>query len=369
MGTFNPNGYDSEQIAVALKRGYESNDKFSEVNAQFATAWNAIYGMQADITDLKELSTLEDKLLTPTAWDSNILSIAQEDISIDGGSGDTARLSTDGTIHITKSSSRTMTVDFGRVYLPRMIGSTVSYNFGVFGIPEEDANDIICSIYVNDKLCVTTKENEGDVWLIPGIDVFNAAFRIELSAETTVTDLVLKPFIRSTNADPWTESTWEPFFPSLTWLASLAKTNNDNKILFDGSRNALYLDPENLTTSNASAQLTNGKLEITKSGNSSATVTISGISLPAGTYIFDNIGDDAMETKLMNGDTVIATSPGRFAFGSDITGLSLVIEIASDAEFSGILTLPYVTTIQTGLSKYSWEPFYPSLMDIYRGMS
>jgi hypothetical protein len=120
---------------------------------------------------------------------------------------------------------------------------------------------------------------------------------------------------------------------------------------------------------------------VSKSGSSSETVTISGISLSAGTYVFNNMGDEeagvtAMETKLMDGETVITTDrrngaagPNRFTLDTDKTGLSLVIEITSDAEFSDILTLPYVTTIQTGLTKYSWEPFYPSLMDIYRGMS
>lgn len=383
-GSFNPNGYGRDKIALALRRGLESEAQFTQLRTLITAQASTIAGIEGDISDLQQMATLEEQLLTPISWDSNILSISQEDISIDGVSGDTAYLSTDGTVHVTKSSTtRKLTVDFGRVYLPRMIGSTVSYNFGVFGIPEEDANDIICSIYVNDKLCVSTKEGEGDVWLTPGIDVFNGVFRIEISASKTVSDLVLKPYVRSTNAETWTESDWEPFFPSLTWITSLAKTNNDNKILFEGSRNGLDLNPANLTASsaNVTASLDTGKITISKSGSSSETVTISGISLSAGTYVFNNMGDEeagvtAMETKLMDGETVITTDrrngaagPNRFTLDTDKTGLSLVIEIASDAEFSDVVTLPYATTLQTGLTKYSWEPFYPSLMDVYRGLS
>lgn len=380
-GTFNPNGYDRDKIALALRRGYESDSRFTQVQALLTEQASKIAGIESDISDLQEIATLEERLLTPISWDSNILSISQEDISIDGATGDGAYLSTDGTVHVTKSSTtRKLTVDFSRVYIPRSIGATTSYNFGVFGIPDED---VVCTIYVNDKLCVSTKEGEGDVFLIPGIDVFNGVFRIEISASKTVNDLVLKPYVRSTNAEAWTESDWEPFFPSLTWITSLAKTNNDNKILFEGSRNGLDLNPANLTVSsaNVTASLDTGKIVVSKSGSSSETVTISGISLSAGTYVFNNMGDEeagvtAMETKLMDGETVTTTDrrngaagPNRFTLDTDKTGLSLVIEIASDAEFSDILTLPYVTTIQNGLAKYSWEPFYPSLMDIYRGLS
>ena len=360
-GTFNPNGYTREQIALALRRGYESEAQFTQLRTLITAQASAIAGIEGDISDLQQMATLEERLLTPISWDSNILSISQEDISIDG-------------------ASRKMTVDFGRIYIPKRIGATMSYNFGVFGIPDED---VVCSIYVNDKLCVSTKEGEGDVFLIPGIDVFNGVFRIEISASKTVNDLVLKPYVRSTNAETWTESDWEPFFQSLTWITSLAKTNSDNKILFEGSRNGLDLNTANLAVSsaNVTVSLDTGKIVISKSGSSSEIVTVSGISLPAGTYVFNNMGDeeagvDAMETKLMDGETVITTDrrngaagPNRFTLDTDKTGLSLVIEIASDAEFSDILTIPYATTIQTGLTKYSWEPFYPSLMDIYRGMS
>lgn len=380
-GTFNPNGYPREQIALALRRGLESEAQFTQLRTLITAQASTIAGIEGDIADLQQMATLEERLLTPISWDSNILSISQEDISIDGASGDTSYLSTDGTVHVTKSSTtRKMTVDFGRIYIPKSIGATMSYNFGVFGIPDED---VVCAIYVNDKLCVSTKEGEGDVLLVPGIDVFNGVFRIEISAGKTVNDLVLKPYVRSTNAETWTESDWEPFFPSLTWVTSLAKTNSDNKILFEGSRNGLDLNPNNLTVSsaNVAASLDTGKITISKSGSFSETVTISGISLSAGTYVFNNMGDEeagvtAMETKLMDGETVITTDrrngaagPNRFTLDTDKTGLSLVIEIASDAEFSDILTLPYATTIQTGITKYSWEPFYPSLMDVYRGLS
>lgn len=380
-GTFNPNSYTREHIALALRRGLESEAQFTQLRTLITAQAATIAGIEGDISDLQQMATLEERLLTPISWDSNILSISQEDISIDGASGDTAYLSTDGTVHVTKSSTtRKMTVDFSRVYIPRSIGSTINYNFGVFGIPDED---VVCTIYVNDKLCVSTKEDEGDVWLVPGIDVFNGVFRIEISASKTVNDLVLKPYVRSTNAEAWTESDWEPFFPSLTWITSLAKTNSDNKILFEGSRNGLDLIPNNLTVSsaNVTASLDTGKITVSKSGSSSETVTISGISLSAGTYWFNNMGDEeagvtAMETKLMDGETVITTDrrngaavPNLFTLDTDKTGLSLVIEIASDAEFGDIFTLPYVTTIQYGLTKYSWEPFYPSLMDVYRGMS
>ena len=328
-GTFNPNGYTREQIALALRRGYESDSRFTQVQALITEQASKIAGIESDISDLQQRATLEERLLTPIAWDSNILSISQEDISIDGATGDGAYLSTDGTVHVTKSSTtRKLTVDFSRVYIPRSIGATTSYNFGVFGIPDED---VVCTIYVNDKPCVSTKEGEGDVWLVPGIDVFNGVFRIEISAGKTVNDLVLKPYVRSTNAEAWTESDWEPFFPSLTWITSLAKTNSDNKILFEGSRNILDLNPANLTVSsaNVTASLDTGKITVSKSGSSSETVAISGIYLSAGTYVFNNMGDEeagvtAMETKLMDGETVITTdrrygaaSPNSFTLDTD----------------------------------------------------
>ena len=145
-GTFNPNGYTREQIALALRRGYESDSRFTQVQALITEQASKIAGIESDISDLQQMATLEERLLTPISWDSNILSISQEDISIDGASGDTAYLSTDGTVHVTKSSTtRKMTVDFSRVYIPRSIGATMSYNFGVFGIPDEDVVCILCS--------------------------------------------------------------------------------------------------------------------------------------------------------------------------------------------------------------------------------
>ena len=138
-GTFNPNGYTREQIALALRRGYESEAQFTQLRTLITAQASAIAGIEGDISDLQQMATLEERLLTPISWDSNILSISQEDISIDGASGDTAYLSTDGTVHVTKSSTtQKLTVDFSRVYIPRSIGATMSYNFGVFGIPDED---------------------------------------------------------------------------------------------------------------------------------------------------------------------------------------------------------------------------------------
>lgn len=377
-GTFNPNGYTRAQIADALKKAYEGytreniDDWMLQINAR-------IVGQSSDIQTVSHsVQELRDTLLSPVTSSSNLLSLSQEDLTIDGGSGDTVYLTTDGTISVTKGqTTEKLIADFGNVYIPKSVGNAVSYLFGVLGIQEGDEENIVCSIYVNDQLGVTTEPGKGDVFLAPGTDVFGATFRIEIAASKTVSNLVLKPYIISSNNDDWTDATWQPFFPSLTWLASLAKAREDHdKILFDGSSNLLDLNSDNLTVSSQDvyAELNHGKLIISNESTSAGSVTVSGISLPAGRYTFGNIGDtnagdDVLTSKLMDGSTEIVSGRHSFTLDTDKTDLSVVIEIAADSIFGDIVTLPFISKGVGGLSKYLWEPFYPSIMGIYRGLS
>lgn len=377
-GTFNPNGYDRAKIAAALKKAYEGyarddiDNLILQINGRIADQSSAIQTASHDVQELR------DTLLSPVTSSSNLLSLSQEDLTIDGGSGDAVYLTTDGTISVTKGqTTKKLIANFGNVYIPKSVGNAGSYLFGVLGIPEGDEENIVCSIYVNEQLGVTTEPGKGDALLVPNIDVFGATFRIEITASKTVSNLVLKPYVISSNNDDWTDATWQPFFPSLTWLASLAKAREDHdKILFDGSDNLLYLNSDNLTVSSEDvyAELNHGKLIISNESTSAGSVTISGISLSAGRYTFGNIGDTnagdgVLTSKLMDGSTEIVSGRHSFTLDTDKTNLSVVIEIAADSIFGDIVTLPFISKGIGGLSKYLWEPFYPSIMDIYRGLS
>lgn len=373
--TFNPNGYTRPQIATALKKAYEGYSK-EQIDALQNQMMGLIRDQGSSIQSVsQDVQELYNTLLSPVTSSSNLLSLSQEDATIDGGSSDYIYLTTDGTLSVTKSqATKKLIVEYSNIYIPKSVGNTLTFFFGVLGIPESDRNDIVCSIHVNDQLAVSTEPGKGDALLTPGTNVFGAVFRVEIAASKTVSNLILKPYIISSNNDVWTDQTWKPFFPSLTWLASMSKARDDhNKLLFDGSINLLDLNAENLSVSSEDvyAELDHGKLIISNESTQSGNVTISGISLKAGRYAFGVIGDEkagdgAVVSKLMDGSTEIVSGRHSFKLDDDKTNLSLVIEITSGHTFGDIITLPFVNKGIGGLNKYMWEPFYPAIIDIYR---
>jgi hypothetical protein len=54
-GTFNPNGYTREQIALALRRGYESEAQFTQLRTLITAQASTIAGIEGDISDLQQM--------------------------------------------------------------------------------------------------------------------------------------------------------------------------------------------------------------------------------------------------------------------------------------------------------------------------
>ena len=379
MGTFNPNGYGTEQIADALKKAYEGYPK-----TYIDGIVTQLEQVSENVTEQGEaISGLKDRLLTPTPSDANILSITQEDMTFTGGTGDNAALLFNGMIRVVKESSSPMRIDFNKVYIPA--GKGYLYYFDVLGVPASSADGVVCTILANDKPWASvTGEHEAAARAL-NTDMNDGVLRIEIDANTTFSSLTLKPYVVNANYGPWTSSEWQQFFPSLTWLTSIAKKDNSEKLIFDGSANVLDIAEKLNTSSNVTVTVDGkGRITISKDQSGAGSLTFTGISLKAGTYWFNVIGDNeagtsAMESKLKDGDTVIASSrtggsagPKNFTLEQDKSNLSLVIDVASDAEFDSILLLPFVNE-KKGSSDYlnsvSWEPFYPSIIDLYRGLS
>lgn len=385
--TFNPNGYGAEQIATALKKAYEGYSA-SQIDGMVSNINTQIQSLDDSLSEeTEELTSLYLQLLSATGGHANVLSITQEDLEVTTNSNDDyISLLPSGMIHVAKTSEYSMTADFTKVFIPKTGSGGLygMYYIGFTSLPE----NITASLIVNGRTYYTfTHETPARAMTLTQ-DLYGAVLRIKVAAEGWFTGIDLKPYCAIPTDGAWSDSDWTQFFPSLTWLASLAKEDRTSKVIFEGSKNLLDTITTTATPSdeNVTAAVDNtGRITLSKTGSSAGSLTISGISLKAGTYWFNVIGDndegaDAMSSKLMDGSDVIvedrvngAARPVAFTLESDATGLDLVIDISADAEPDSVLMLPYVS-VKTGstegiLDTITWEPFYPSIIDLYRGLS
>jgi len=151
-----------------------------------------------------------------------------------------------------------------------------------------------------------------------------------------------------------------------------------NQITFEGSKNKLQLDGENMTVtgSSLSATFTNGSIHITKSTSlfsDSATITLTDLTIPAGTWYLgvpitgSGLVAPWVATLKDSFDTdVVATGTSgvseSFTLYTDLTDASIEISILNTYSTSGTDLVPYISSAVIPVNEVT--PYFKPLAEV-----
>ena len=131
-----------------------------------------------------------------------------------------------------------------------------------------------------------------------------------------------------------------------------------NQITYEGSKNKLQLDGDNMTVTGSSltATFTNGSIHITKSTSlfsDNATITLTDLTIPAGTWYLGvpttGLAAPWVATLKDSFDTDVVATGGNgvseaFTLYTDLTNASIEISILNTYSTSGTDLVPYISS-------------------------